>query len=89
MDKDTITGAATEAGGRVKEAAGALSGSAGLKAEGLYDQVAGGAQRALGEAKDTARQGARTLGHGVERRPLPALLTAGLLGFALGVLFAR
>ncbi|WP_341992832.1 CsbD family protein [Azorhizobium sp. AG788] len=89
MNTDTMTGAANEVGGRVKEAAGALSGSASLKAEGLYDQAVGGTQRAFGEAKDVAQETGRAVSRKVEQQPLPAILTAGLIGFVVGFLIAR
>jgi uncharacterized protein YjbJ (UPF0337 family) len=42
-------------GGKVKEAAGNVSGDAKLKHEGQADQVAGKAQNAVGGAKDALR----------------------------------
>jgi len=89
MDENTFKGAANEAGGRIKEAAGAVSGSSSLKAEGMYDQVAGKAQRTMGSAADMAREQGEAAEHFVQERPIPALLTAGLIGFALGYLAAR
>ncbi|MFG1465307.1 CsbD family protein [Xanthobacter sp. DSM 24535] len=89
MDQNTVQGVANQAGGRIKEAAGALSGNASLKAEGMYDQVTGGAQRALGDTADKMREGRRMVEREVEHRPLPALLIAGAVGFVLGYLAAR
>ena len=89
MDENTLKGAATEAGGRIKEAAGAIGGSGSMKAEGVYDQVAGSAQRALGDTADAVREGGRKITRQVEDQPVPALLVAGAIGFVLGVLAAR
>jgi uncharacterized protein YjbJ (UPF0337 family) len=55
MDKDRIEGAANQAKGAIKEAAGKLTGDAKLKAEGAADKVAGKIQNAIGGAKDALR----------------------------------
>ncbi|MFG1410186.1 CsbD family protein [Xanthobacter sp. VTT E-85241] len=89
MTETTLKGAATEAGGRIKEAAGAVTGNGSLKAEGVYDQVAGSAQRALGDTADAVRAGGRKITRQVEDQPFPALLVAGAVGFVLGYLAAR
>ncbi|MFH1554761.1 MAG: CsbD family protein [Pseudomonadota bacterium] len=89
MTENTLKGTATEAGGRIKEAAGAVTGNGSLKAEGVYDQVAGSAQRALGDTADAMRAGGRKITRQVEDQPFPALLVAGAVGFVLGYLAAR
>ncbi|MDR3498136.1 MAG: CsbD family protein [Parvibaculum sp.] len=58
MDKDRIEGAAKQAKGAVKEAAGKLTGDAKLRAEGKFDKVEGKVQSAIGGAKDAAREAA-------------------------------
>jgi uncharacterized protein YjbJ (UPF0337 family) len=55
MDKDRIHGGAKELKGKLKEAAGKLSGDKKLETEGKVDQAAGKAQGALGDLKDAAR----------------------------------
>jgi uncharacterized protein YjbJ (UPF0337 family) len=55
MDKDRIDGAAKEAKGAVKEAAGKITGDEKLKAEGKIDKATGKAQNAFGGMKDAAR----------------------------------
>ncbi len=55
MDKDRIKGAANQAKGNLKEAAGKMTGDAKLKSEGKADKVAGKIQNAVGGAKDAAR----------------------------------
>jgi uncharacterized protein YjbJ (UPF0337 family) len=54
-DHDRIEGAAKNIGGKIKEAAGNLTGDEKLKAEGKADQVAGKVQNAVGGAKDSVR----------------------------------
>lgn len=51
-ERDKMKGGMREAGGRVKESAGALAGDERLKAEGERDQVAGTARRKKGSLKD-------------------------------------
>lgn len=55
MDKDRIAGAAKQAVGAVKEAAGKVMGDAKLTADGQAEKVAGKVQNAVGGAKDAAR----------------------------------
>lgn len=55
MDKDRVEGAATNLKGKVKEAAGKVTGDAKLKSEGKADQVAGKVQNAVGGVKDAVR----------------------------------
>jgi uncharacterized protein YjbJ (UPF0337 family) len=55
MDKDRIAGSAKQAGGRVKEAVGKVTGDAKLKAEGTAERATGKVQNAVGGAKDAVR----------------------------------
>ena len=59
MDKDRIEGAANQAKGAIKEAAGKLTGDAKLKAEGEADKTKGKVQNAIGGAKDALRDASR------------------------------
>lgn len=54
-DHDRIEGAATNMGGKIKEAADKLTGDEKLKAEGRADQVKGKVQNAVGGVKDALR----------------------------------
>lgn len=54
-DHDRIEGAAKNIGGKIKEAAGKITGDEKLKAEGRADQVEGKAQNAFGGLKDTLK----------------------------------
>ncbi|CAN5171930.1 hypothetical protein BH10PSE2_BH10PSE2_27700 [soil metagenome] len=56
-DQDRIDGAAKNIGGKIKEAAGNVTGDEKLKAEGKADQVAGKVQNAVGGVKDSLRDG--------------------------------
>jgi uncharacterized protein YjbJ (UPF0337 family) len=55
MSEEHVQGGLEKAGGRVKEAAGALTGNERLKSEGQLDQVKGGARQAWGDVKDAAK----------------------------------
>jgi uncharacterized protein YjbJ (UPF0337 family) len=55
MDKDRIKGAANQARGAMKEAAGKLTGDVKLEAEGKTDKAVGKVQSAVGGLKDTLR----------------------------------
>jgi uncharacterized protein YjbJ (UPF0337 family) len=59
MDKDRIEGAANQAKGGIKQAAGKLTGDAKLKAEGAADKAAGKVQNAVGGAKDSLRDASK------------------------------
>ena len=54
-DHDRVEGAAKNFGGKIKEAAGNVTGDEKLKAEGKADQVEGKVQNAVGGAKDSLR----------------------------------
>ncbi len=58
-DQDRIEGAAKNIGGKIKEAAGKLTGDEKLKAEGRADQVEGKVQNTVGGIKDTLRDDKR------------------------------
>ena len=59
MDKDRIEGAAKQAKGAVKDAAGKIIGDEKLQAEGKIDKATGKVQSAIGGAKDAVREAAR------------------------------
>lgn len=54
-DHDRVEGAAKNMGGKVKEAAGKVTGDEKLKAEGRADQVEGKVQNTVGGVKDALR----------------------------------
>lgn len=55
-DHDRIEGAAKQAGGNIKEAAGKVTGDEKLKAEGRADQAEGKVQNAIGGVKDSFKK---------------------------------
>jgi len=93
MDEDRIKGAATNVGGKVKDAAGGLLGDSKTQAEGKADQVSGELQNAYGSAKDAVREGADTPGTQVDslmkERPMLALLGAVGVDYVLARLMHR
>ena len=56
MDKDRAKGAATRTGGKMKQAAGDLTGDTKMQTEGKIDQAKGKAQNAMGSAKDALKK---------------------------------
>jgi uncharacterized protein YjbJ (UPF0337 family) len=100
MDTDRIAGSAKSMAGKVEKAAGEAFGDRRTQAEGAAAEAEGALQNAFGQVKDTARDAADKASglasdaydHGAElvaERPGSALLVAGLIGFALGVVLTR
>ena len=56
MDKDRVKGAATRTGGKMKQAAGDMTGDTKMQTEGKMDQAKGKAQDAMGSIKDTLKK---------------------------------
>lgn len=54
MNKEQIKGKAENLKGRVKEAAGALTGNKSRQADGLIDRVSGAAREKVGQARNDA-----------------------------------
>ncbi len=55
MHKDEMKGAARDAKGAIKEAAGKATGNERLEAEGVADRAAGKLQKGVGNLKEAAR----------------------------------
>jgi uncharacterized protein YjbJ (UPF0337 family) len=55
MNEDRVKGSLNEAKGKVKEAAGKMTGDEKLKREGQTDQVAGKVQNVVGGVKDSIK----------------------------------
>ena len=89
MDENQVGGAIQQAAGKVQGAAGDILGDTKTQVEGAAREVAGQAQRTYGQAKEVARSTAAQVGRGVEQQPAIALLIAGVIGYALGLLTAR
>lgn len=56
MDKDRIKGTAQKIKGSIERMVGKLIGSRRLETDGKIDEAAGGARKAVGEAKDVVRE---------------------------------
>ena len=93
MDEDRIKGAATDFGGKVKDAVGGLTGDTKTQAEGKINQATGQLQNTLGSAKDAAREGAATFGSELDsfmsEKPMTSLLIAVGAGYVLARLMHR
>ncbi|MEI9889494.1 MAG: CsbD family protein [Caulobacteraceae bacterium] len=63
MDKMRAEGAGQKMAGKVKEAAGKVTGDAKLQADGQADQMAGGVKNAVGGIKDAVRDADRKMRH--------------------------
>ncbi|MEJ8846444.1 CsbD family protein [Variovorax rhizosphaerae] len=60
MNKDQVAGRVEDAKGKIKEAAGKVTGSEKLKSEGLADQAAGKVQSSYGDAKEKVKDAIKT-----------------------------
>ena len=93
MDQNRIEGAATNMSGKLKDAAGGLMGDSKTQAEGKMDQASGQLQNAYGQAKDSARDVADTLGSQIDSflkdKPAMALLSAVGVGYLLARLMTH
>ena len=56
MDKDRVAGAAKQVKGKLKDAAGKVTGDEKLRTEGKADKVEGKVQNTFGGLKDKARE---------------------------------
>ena len=56
MDKDRVKGAAKNTTGKMKEAAGKMTGDTKMQAEGKMDRASGKVQNAVGGAKDAMKK---------------------------------
>jgi uncharacterized protein YjbJ (UPF0337 family) len=88
MDENQIGVAGRQEAGKKLGAAGEFLGDTRAQVEGAARDVAGRVQEAYGDARDMARSGAARVGRGVEQQPVIALLIAGAIGYALGLLTA-
>ncbi|BAT19060.1 MULTISPECIES: CsbD family protein [Asaia] len=76
-----------EAKGRLKDAAGGLTGDAKLQAEGKIDQLSGMAQQEFADLYDDAETTLEKATAFVQDRPLISLSVAILVGTILGAIF--
>ena len=87
MNTDTLSGAATDTSGKIKETLGGAIGDKSLQSEGAADQLSGTVQKTVGQAKDVVEENIRPLVDYVRQfskeRPFTAAAVAGVLGIAL------
>jgi uncharacterized protein YjbJ (UPF0337 family) len=87
MNTDTLTGSATDFGGKIKEGLGAAIGDKKLQGEGKADQLGGTARQTYGEAKDAVEGTIRPIvdyaRQFIHERPFAAAALGGVLGIAL------
>ncbi len=67
MNKDEIKGKAQNVKGRVKEAAGTLTGNRELESEGAIDQAAGEVRHEAGKARRKVGEAIEDLGEEIKR----------------------
>jgi len=96
MDSNQVEGVIREGVGRVQDGVGGLTGDAKVQLEGKGNQLAGAAQRTLGDLKDKAGELAGSAGAKAQdlyasadgfarERPLATLGFGVLLGIGLGI----
>jgi uncharacterized protein YjbJ (UPF0337 family) len=87
MNTDTLTGSATDLGGKLKDGLGKATGDDSLRAEGKTDQATGTAQKTYGEAKDVVENGIRPIidyaRQFARERPFAAAAVGGVIGIAI------
>lgn len=87
MNTDTLSGAATDTSGKIKETLGGAIGDKSLQNEGVADQLSGTVQKTVGQAKDVVEENIRPMVDYVRQfskeRPFTAAAVAGVLGIAL------
>lgn len=87
MNTDTLTGAATDLRGKLKDGLGTATGDKTLREEGKADQLGGKVQQRYGEAKDTVEDTLRPVIDQVRQfvrdRPFAAAALGGVLGIAV------
>ncbi len=88
MDEDRISGTARNAGGKIEEGIGRLTGDARTQIQGRLDQAAGVAQDLYGQTADAARDTAASfdkwLRKTIETQPYTVAIAAFGLGWLLG-----
>lgn len=82
MDENRIEGAARNVAGKVQKTLGSVTGDEETEGKGMAQEAIGQAQHLYGNAVDSVR------GY-TNDQPLSALLIAGGIGMALGVLLGR
>jgi uncharacterized protein YjbJ (UPF0337 family) len=82
MDENRIEGAARNIGGKAQKAFGSLTGDEETEGKGMAQEAMGRAQNLYGNAVDSVKDY-------TNEQPISALLIAGGIGMALGMLIGR
>ena len=86
VDENEVKGTITDGVGKLKDAAGGLTGDSGLQAEGKFDQVQGTVQREYGDFLEQAKEQLEEATVLVREQPFAAIGIAAGIGFLLGFL---
>lgn len=89
MATSRVSAKATKTAGKLQEAAGDMLDDDDLRGAGQARQFDAALQELCGAACDQVRGTACDLARSVQRNPISAVATAGLVGFALGWLMRR
>jgi uncharacterized protein YjbJ (UPF0337 family) len=89
MDKAYIEDQAAGIAGEIKATVDTLAGDARTKVEGLASQATETAEHVYGQVRGQVRGAATAAATSVERQPLAALATVGLICGVVGFLLAR
>ena len=86
VDENQVEGTVTEGVGRLKDAAGGLTGDTDLQAKGKIDQLQGKVQAEYGDLLESAQDQLEDVTELVREQPFAALGIAAGVGFLLGYL---
>ena len=86
VDENEVKGTVTDGVGKLKDAAGGLTGDTSLQAEGKFDQVQGTVQKEYGDFLEQAKEQLEEATVLVREQPFAAIGIAAGLGFLLGFL---
>jgi uncharacterized protein YjbJ (UPF0337 family) len=95
MDEHRVAGAVKNAGGKIEEGVGRVTGDTASQFQGVVDQVQGTAENLYGQAKDVASNTAKgvrktassfedVIRHTIEDKPYTAITVALALGWLVG-----
>ena len=86
VDENEVKGTVTDGVGKLKDAAGGLTGDSSLQAEGKFDQVQGTVQKEYGDFLEQAKEQLEEATVLVREQPFAAIGIAAGIGFLLGFL---
>ena len=86
VDENEVKGTVTDGVGKLKDAAGGLTGDTDLQAEGKFDQIQGTVQKEYGDLLDQAKEQLEEATALVRDQPFAAIGIAAGVGLLLGFL---